>query len=174
MIGLMGAGKTTVGRKMAALTGRHFLDTDQELEQRTGVTVSHIFEVEGEQGFRRREHDLLKEIAQQSNQVIATGGGIILDPVNRQTMRCSGDVVYLKVPQNVLWERLRRCKNRPLLQTESPLSTLKKLLDERNPLYSECADKVVSVARGSADRTARQILKLLSEDKDEVNENSQY
>ncbi len=161
LIGLMGAGKTTVGRNLARLMKLTFIDTDQQLEQRTGVSVSYIFEMEGEEGFRERESNLLKEIGQKTAHVVSTGGGIVLRPENRSMMRRSGTVIYLSAPFAVLWTRLRRSKTRPLLVTEDPQSTLRQLMELREPLYQEAADITMDVDTGSAINMARSIRQKL-------------
>ena len=161
LIGLMGAGKTTIGRNLARLMKLAFIDTDKQLEQRTGVSVSYIFEMEGEEGFRERESNLLKEIGQKTAHVVSTGGGIVLRPENRSMMRRSGKVIYLSAPFAVLWMRLRRCKKRPLLATEDPQSTLRQLMELREPLYREAADITMDVDTGSAINMARSIRQKL-------------
>ena len=153
----MGSGKTTVGKRLAGLLKFKFADTDQMLEHRTGVTVSHIFEIEGEEGFRDRESRLLEELSQQADQVVSTGGGIVLNPINRSRMRESGKTIYLHAGMDVLWHRLRDCKTRPLLQTENPKARIRELMVERDPLYRENADLVVEVSSDSAAKTAAQI-----------------
>jgi shikimate kinase len=161
LIGLMGAGKTTVGRKLSKLLLLDFIDTDQLLEQRTGVSISHIFEIEGEAGFRDRESRLLAEISEGRQAVVSTGGGVILRPENRQKMRKYGQVVYLQAPLSILWNRLKECQTRPLLQTEDPKTTLAKLMAQRDPLYAAEADLIVEVNSDSASKTARKIHQLL-------------
>ena len=143
-----------------------FVDTDQALEARTGVTVSHIFEVEGAQGFRARESRLLAEISDTSRTVIATGGGIILAPANRKVMRNSGVVVYLRASLDLLWERLRGCQTRPLLNVADPKAAISELMTERDPLYTAEADYIVDVCAESAARMARQVCNLLTADED--------
>ena len=159
----MGSGKTTVGKRLAGILRLKFADTDQMLEKRTGVTVSHIFEIEGEAGFRERESRLLDELSQHTDQVISTGGGIILDPANRSRMHETGTSVYLHASMDVLWKRLRDCKTRPLLQTEDPKSRIRELMIARDPLYRENADLVVEVSSDSAPKTAARIAAWLNQ-----------
>ena len=159
----MGSGKTTVGKRLAGILRLKFADTDQMLEKRTGVTVSHIFEIEGEAGFRERESRLLDELSQHTDQVISTGGGIILDPANRSRMHETGTSVYLHASMDVLWKRLRDCKTRPLLQTEDPKSRIRELMIARDPLYRENADLVVEVSSDSAAKTAARIAAWLNQ-----------
>ena len=161
LIGLMGAGKTTVGRRLARLLKFDFIDTDQLLEEKTGVTIGHIFEIEGEEGFRERESRLLAEISDNVSTVISTGGGMILREDNRKLMRKSGQVVYLKAGLEVLWKRLKDCQNRPLLSTENPRQTITDLLNERDPLYQNEADLVIQVNSDSAQKTAMKIFDQL-------------
>ncbi len=157
----MGSGKTTVGRKLARMLKRDFIDIDQELIRRTGVSISHIFEVEGEEGFRNRESRLLAEICERDNAVVSTGGGIVIRPANRELMRGAGTVVYLDIPLETLWSRLRDCQNRPLLQVENPRARVEELQAERAPMYLDVADFSVAVEGDSALRTARRIQQRL-------------
>ncbi len=164
----MGAGKTTVGRKLAGLLGCDFIDTDHELEKRTGVSVSHIFELEGEHGFRGRESRLLAEIGRVENSdagggvVVATGGGIILREDNRQVMRRTGTVVYLRASPELLWDRLKSSQSRPLLGATDPKSTITKLLEQRGPLYVAEADITVDACAESAVKMATKVHTLLN------------
>lgn len=140
LVGPMGAGKTSIGRRVAAACRLRFVDADQLLEQRTGASVALIFELEGEPGFRRREHELLHELCAQRGQVIATGGGAVLDPANREVLRRNCFVVHLhaSVPQQL--ERLERDRCRPLLAAPDRRERLLRLAAERDPLYAEVAD----------------------------------
>lgn len=142
MVGLMGAGKTTIGRLLAKHLRKTFIDSDHELESRTGASVPLIFELEGEDGFRDREETLLDELTQHSNIVLATGGGAVLRENNRLRLRQRGLVVYLKADVNELLQRTRYDKNRPLLHTPDPKAKLEKLSLERDPLYREVADVI--------------------------------
>ena len=136
----MGAGKSTVGKQLAKALGRDFYDTDKEIERRTGVSVSWIFEMEGESGFRQREQKVLDELSQLKNIVLATGGGIVLAEENRRMLRSRGYVVYLSTSIEQLLRRTNKDKNRPLLQTDNPKETVKTLMAERTPLYQGVAD----------------------------------
>ncbi|MXZ81389.1 MAG: shikimate kinase [Gammaproteobacteria bacterium] len=160
LIGPMGVGKTTVGKKLAELIGFEFIDTDQELERRTGVTVGHIFEVEGEQGFRIRETRLVEEIGASQGHVVATGGGAVLSSENRRCMKASGQVVYLRAPFEILWNRLKRSTTRPLLQNDDPRGTLEGILRERDPVYHRAADHVVEVS-STSEKTALRLAEWL-------------
>ncbi len=162
LIGLPGSGKTTVGRNLARFLCLDFMDTDQMIEKRTGVSISHIFEIEGEAGFRKRENRLFAETGERTRTVISTGGGIILSDSNRKLMREHGRAVYLKAPVDILWSRLESCCNRPLLQTAAPRTTIAGLMKERGPLYEAQADWVVEVTTETAKRTARKIAQLIN------------
>lgn len=153
----MGAGKTTVGREYARRHGLDFLDCDQELVARTGVSVATIFEIEGEEGFRRRETQLLDELTQRGRLVLATGGGVVLAAANRAMLAGRCLVVYLKVPPRQLWERTRHDRNRPLLQVPNPRGRIEELYRQRDPLYAEIADIVVEGGRGSPGGMVRQV-----------------
>lgn len=139
LVGMMGAGKTTIGRCLARLLGREFVDLDHELEARCGVRVSLIFDIEGEEGFRKRETTLLDECSRRRGIVLATGGGAILAPENRRFLRERGVVVYLKTNADELYRRVARDRSRPLLQTADPRASLRALLEQREPLYEEVA-----------------------------------
>ena len=143
LVGLMGAGKTTVGRQLARRLGRRFYDSDHEIVARTGVAIPTIFEIEGEEGFRRRESQTIAELASTSDIVLATGGGVVLNPENRRLLHDTGWVVYLNVPPGMLFERTRHDRNRPLLRVEDPLGKLEELHAMRDPLYREVAHLVV-------------------------------
>jgi len=143
----MGAGKTTVGRQLAKRLGRRFLDSDQEIESRTGVKIPIIFEIEGESGFRRRESQTIAELSRERGVVLATGGGAVLNPETRSCLRETGWVVYLSVPPLLLHERTRHDRSRPLLQVENPLARLEELYAVRDPLYREVAHHVVDGSR---------------------------
>jgi shikimate kinase len=161
LVGLMGAGKTTVGRTLAHRLGRPFHDTDQEIERRTGVKVSVIFEIEGEPGFRVREIQALTELTARDNIVLATGGGAVLAPENRALLKERGLVVYLHAQPRDLWQRTRQDKNRPLLQGVDPLLRLQELYGQRDPFYREVADVVIDTGRPSVGALVGQLLTKL-------------
>lgn len=147
LIGLMGSGKTTVGKLLAKQLDKSFVDCDEEIQRRTGVTIPHIFDVEGEEGFRQRETAALEELVQRSNIVLATGGGAPLSQINRELLKGSGIVVYLKSNVHDLWHRTRHDHNRPLLQTADPRATLQALYETRDPLYNSIADIVIHTGK---------------------------
>lgn len=161
LVGPMGAGKTTIGRQLARLLKRDFYDSDREIEQRTGVDIPYIFEMEGEGGFRAREQAMIDELTQRPDIVLATGGGAILDPSNRQHLADRGTVIYLATSAEQTLARTGRDRNRPLLQTEDPLRRLQELLAVRDPLYRAIADLIVSTDGRNAREVVRHILQQL-------------
>lgn len=157
LVGLMGAGKTTIGRQLARRMGLSFIDSDHEIETRTGVGIPLIFEIEGEAGFRKREAQVIAELTQRQGIVLATGGGAVLDPQSRACLHGSGVVVYLCVPPAQLFERTRHDSGRPLLQVDDPLTRIEELYAQRDPLYREVADIVVEGGSGGSHQMVRQI-----------------
>jgi len=145
----MGAGKTTVGRQLAKRLGKAFCDADREIESRTGVRVAVIFDIEGEAGFRKREAEAIEQLTARDDVVLATGGGAVLDPRNREVLKTRGFVIYLHAQPLVLCQRTRIDKSRPLLQGGDPRDRLEKLYAERDPLYREVADLVIDTGRQS-------------------------
>jgi shikimate kinase len=162
LIGLMGAGKTTVGRILARQLHKTFIDTDREIEKRTGVTIPVIFEFEGETGFRAREAAVIGEFVQRDQVVLATGGGAVMQVENRTRLAARGRVVYLHAQPADLFQRTRRDRNRPLLQTSDPHAKLTELYVARDPLYREIADLVVDTGRQSAGRLASILIEMLN------------
>jgi shikimate kinase len=154
---MMGAGKTTVGKELARRRNVRFADCDHEIVARTGVSVPTIFEIEGEAGFRRRETQMMDELTRESDIVVATGGGVVMTPENRDLMRERGIVIYLNVPPQVLFERTRHDRNRPLLQVENPRQRIEELYLVRDPLYREVADVIVEGGRGNPGAMVRMI-----------------
>jgi shikimate kinase len=146
LIGMMGSGKTTIGRRLARDIGADFLDLDREIERRNGVTVSTIFEIEGESGFRSREIQLLAELSQDVGKVMATGGGAVLSPLNRARLMASGSVIYLHAKPGLLYSRTRNDKSRPMIQVADPLARITQLVEQRTPLYREVADVVIEAS----------------------------
>lgn len=140
LVGLMGAGKTTIGRQLARALKLPFYDSDKAIEERTGVDIPTIFEFEGEEGFRDREQKMIQQLTQMSGIVLATGGGAILREENRKILRDNGFIVYLQCSVERILERTRRDTQRPLLKTENPKERIESLFAQREPLYLSCAD----------------------------------
>ena len=163
LVGMMGAGKTTIGRQLARELKREFLDLDHELEARSGVRVATIFEFEGEEGFRKRESAVLDICSRLPGIVLATGGGAILSETNRQIIKDRGIVEYLRASVDELFRRVARDRNRPLLQTADPRARIQELLQRREPLYEEVADVHFETGSASVHHAVRQLLTLLKE-----------
>lgn len=149
LVGMMGSGKTTMGKALARHLGKVFVDSDEEITRRTGVTVPHIFDIEGEAGFRLRETAAIRELAGRDNMVLATGGGSVLAEENRALLEQNGIVIYLKASVHDLWQRTRHDRNRPLLQTKDPHEKLTELFQQRDPLYQQMSDIVVQSGKQS-------------------------
>jgi shikimate kinase len=160
-IGLMGAGKTTIGRLIAKQLGMVFYDSDHEIERKTGVKIPLIFELEGEAGFRKRETAIIEELCQLKNIVMATGGGAVLMPENRELLKNNGKVVYLRANVHDLWLRTRNDKTRPLLQGGNIKHKLEQLYIERDPIYTALADCIVDTGAQSAHDITNFIEQLL-------------
>ncbi|HTN93970.1 MAG TPA: shikimate kinase [Gallionella sp.] len=150
LVGMMGSGKTTMGRALAKHLGKVFIDSDEEIIKRTGVTIPHIFDIEGEAGFRQRESASIRELVRRDNTVLATGGGVVIDEQNRELLQQNGIVIYLKASVHDLWYRTRHDRNRPLLQTGNPHAKLTELYQLRDPLYRQMSDIVVQSGRQNA------------------------
>ncbi len=163
LVGPMGSGKTAVGRHLARELEMEFIDSDAEIERRTGVDIPFIFEKEGEQGFRERERTVIADLIQQRNVVLATGGGAILDAGSRKLLRDGGTVVYLKTSVAYQLRRTRHAKNRPLLLDGDPALILRQLMEVRGPLYEEIAHITVVTANNRAGTVAGEIMARLHE-----------
>jgi shikimate kinase len=161
LIGPMGAGKTTIGKQLAQRLGYGFLDSDLELQERTGVNIPTIFDIEGESGFRERERAIIDQLTQAPDMVLATGGGAVLSEENRKHLGSRGMVVYLHCRPRFQYERTRHDRNRPLLQTENPLAKLQALFSERDPLYRQLADIIVTTEKRPASAVIHEIIKKL-------------
>ncbi|MGD9942813.1 MAG: shikimate kinase [Burkholderiaceae bacterium] len=161
LIGMMGSGKSTVGRRLAQMLGRPFFDADKVLEERCGVPIPTIFELEGEDGFRRRETALIDELTRMPGIVLATGGGVVMREENRRMLRERGLVIFLRASPGDLWQRLRRDRVRPLLQTENPRKRITELLALREPLYRETAGLTVTSARQPVEDLVVDIIRRL-------------
>ncbi len=158
----MGVGKTTIGKWLAKQLCYEFLDTDIELQKQTGADIPWIFEIEGEEGFRMRETGILKQLSEHENTVIATGGGIVINEENRHIMSDSGIVIYLHAPVELLLERTRFSKTRPLLEGVDRRAKFESLIRERDPLYRKTADLIVRTKRGSPKRMATKLVKEIT------------
>lgn len=161
LVGMMGSGKSTVGRRLAQSLGRQFIDADRELEARLNVPIPTIFELEGEEGFRKRESCLLEELCQRSGLVVATGGGVVLAEANRAVLREHTYVVYLKASLPELWHRLRHDKGRPLLRTPNPRERIAELVKARDPLYESVAHLEVLTSRQPVERLVADIIERI-------------
>lgn len=161
LVGLMGAGKTTLGKALAKRLHLPFRDSDHEIEQRTGAAIPLIFELEGEAGFRARESALLAELVKLGPLVLATGGGAVLDPANRALLARHGRVIYLYAPIEQLLKRTANSRHRPLLRTADPRARLEELLRVRDPLYREIADIVVETGGRGVNGVVEEIITRL-------------
>lgn len=162
LVGLMGSGKTTVGKILAKQLGMRFVDSDHEIESRTGASISWIFEIEGEDSFRKREADAIRDLTAQKGIVLATGGGAVINPENRRYFKERGTVIYLRATVNNVLQRTMHDKNRPLLQTEDPRKKIEELSRQREPFYSEVADIVIDTGRQNVHAMVQLILGKLT------------
>ncbi|MCV6637601.1 MAG: shikimate kinase [Thiotrichaceae bacterium] len=153
----MGVGKSTIGRKLAERFELTFKDSDHEIEERTGASIPLIFDIEGEDGFRKREQSVIDDLTQVPQLILATGGGVVVTEANRHALKERGLVVYLHASVDTLLERTAFCRNRPLLQTEDPRARLEELMEVRHPLYQEIADITVE----TGDKTILQVVKAI-------------
>ncbi|BCL76489.1 shikimate kinase [Jeongeupia sp. HS-3] len=161
LVGLMGAGKTTVGRALARATDKTFYDSDHEIIARSGARIPVIFEVEGEDGFRKREAAAIAELTALHGVVLATGGGAVLNPDNRDCLRRNGFVIYLRASVDDLFARTSHDKNRPLLQTANPKQKLQELFEARDPIYCELADLVIDTSSQTVQSLTQRLLREL-------------
>ena len=163
LVGMMGAGKTTVGKLIARRLKRRFVDSDQEIERRCGVRIPVIFDIEGEHGFRAREEQAVAELVTLEGVVLATGGGAVLSTENRRQLASRGTTIYLHARPEDLYRRLRHDKNRPLLNTPDPAQRLRDLYVQRDPLYRQVADIVLETGTQSVQALARELLAKIEE-----------
>ncbi len=163
LIGPMGAGKTTIGKQLAEILKLDFIDSDQELERRTGAPIDWIFDIEGEDGFRVREENVIEELTQMQGVVLATGGGAIVSDKSRNFLAARGVVVYLETSIEQQLERTRRDKRRPLIQNGNPKEVLEDLMKERESMYTDIADLTVPTNISSVKSVAKQIVELMDQ-----------
>lgn len=161
LVGPMGVGKTTIARQVAEFLDLAFWDSDQEIEEHTGVTIPWIFEYEGETGFRKRERAIIAELTGLHNLVLSTGGGVVLNADNRQYLQNRGYVIYLYASVNELLKRTAHCTHRPLLQTANPRNKLEMILKERHPLYQAVADTTINTDARTIPQVVKMVLKHL-------------
>ena len=161
LIGMMGAGKTSVGRLLAQRLGRPFIDADHEIESRCGVSIPVIFEIEGEAGFRQRERAMIDELTRLPGIVLATGGGAVLAPESRERLRSRGLVVYLRASAEDIWQRTRRDRGRPLLATADPRQRIADLLSQREALYAQTAHLTFDSSQDSVKSTVARLVERL-------------
>ena len=166
LVGPMGAGKSTIGKILSELTSMQLIDSDAEIEKRTGADISWVFDVEGEEGFRRREEAVIDELTQKKGIILATGGGAVKNVNNRKALSSRGVVVYLKTSVEKQFQRTCRDTRRPLLNNPDPQGTLARLMAEREPLYQEVADIIVETDQYSARQIAMQIIEKFDAMKD--------
>jgi shikimate kinase len=164
LVGPMGSGKSAVGRQLALRLGLDFLDSDYEIEARTGVDISYIFEREGEAGFRQREAEVIDALSSRDGVLVSTGGGAVLDPRTRERLRARGRVVYLRTSVDQQLARTRRSNDRPLLNNPDPRGTLERLFAERAPLYAEVAEIVADTDGRKVKTVVEQICRQLGVD----------
>lgn len=159
----MGAGKSTIGRLLSTELGLEFFDSDKVIEERCGANIPWIFDMEGEEGFREREQQVIDELTQRSNIVLATGGGVVMRELNRNHLASRGTVVYLCTSVKQQLERTAKDKNRPLLQTDNPEEVLQKLFSIRDPLYREIADIIIETDNNSPKSVVQEIKRQIED-----------
>ena len=161
IVGPMGSGKTTVGKIVANELFLEFHDTDATIEEKTGVTIDWIFDIEGEQGFRKRETLVLKDLVALNSIVLATGGGIVIEPENRELLAARGTVFYLHTPLSTQIDRTSKDKDRPLLKGQDPFKVLSDLQESRQAFYEEVADHIINTENKNGSEVANEIVKLV-------------
>ena len=161
LIGFMGCGKTTIGKKVASMTGREFLDTDKVIEEEAGMTISEIFEKQGEEAFRKMEADLCKRLSDRNNLVIATGGGIVKNEKNCELLRKNGVIVYMKANPEHIFRNVRNDNSRPLLNGKGKMKTIKRLMEERKPLYEGMCDLTAEISGMGSSAAARLVKSII-------------
>jgi shikimate kinase len=163
LVGPMGAGKTTIGKLLASELSYDFVDSDREIEKKAGADISWIFDVEGEEGFRKRESKVIQELSQSGRAVIATGGGAVLSDETRKLLKSQGFTAYINAPLKILLDRTSQDKSRPLLQVDDPEASFKKILEEREALYQEVSNIELDSHRLSSKQVVAQIVEHMNE-----------
>ena len=161
IVGPMGSGKSTVGKLISDELFLNFFDTDDEIEARTGASIDWIFDLEGEEGFRKRESEMLEEMVKKNSIVLSTGGGIVLSKINRELLSSRGTVFYLSTPISTQVERTSKDKDRPLLKNGDPNQILTKLHEERENLYKDVSDHIINTENKSSQEVAAEIIKVV-------------
>ncbi len=161
IVGPMGSGKSTVGKLISDELFLNFFDTDDEIEARTGASIDWIFDLEGEEGFRKRESEMLEEMVKKNSIVLSTGGGIVLSKINRELLSSRGTVFYLSTPISTQVERTSKDKDRPLLKNGDPSKILTKLHEERKDLYKNVSDHIIDTENKSSQEVAAEIIKVV-------------
>ena len=161
IVGPMGSGKSTVGKIISDELFLNFFDTDDEIEARTGASIDWIFDLEGEEGFRKRESEMLEEMVKKNSIVLSTGGGIVLSKINRELLSSRGTVFYLSTPISTQVERTSKDKDRPLLKNGDPNQILTKLHEERENLYKDVSDHIINTENKSSQEVAAEIIKVV-------------
>ena len=161
IVGPMGSGKSTVGKIISSELFLNFFDTDDEIEERTGASIDWIFDLEGEEGFRKRESEILEEMVKKNSIVLSTGGGIILSKANRELLSSRGTVFYLSTPISTQVDRTSKDKDRPLLKIGNPNEILAKLQEEREDLYKAVSDHIIDTENKSSQEVASEIIKVV-------------
>ena len=161
IVGPMGSGKSTVGKLISDELFFNFFDTDGEIETRTGASIDWIFDLEGEEGFRKRESEMLEEMVKKNSIVLSTGGGIVLSKINRELLSSRGTVFYLSTPISTQVERTSKDKDRPLLKNGDPSHILTKLHEERKDLYKNVSDHIIDTENKSSQEVAAEIIKVV-------------
>lgn len=161
LIGPMGAGKSTIGRTLAKELKLDFFDSDEVIEERAGADISWIYDIEGEEGFRKREQKVIEELTQKNNIVLATGGGVVVTPENRNALAARGTVIYLRTSLQQQYERTKRDTKRPMLQTDNIEERLESLRDSREPFYEEMADISFDTDKLTVKAVANNIIKYI-------------